>query len=927
MAVRRSQNWTNQQRVDTPHLRSIESAVRNDFDELLKSFVLGEDQSYVIRGWELNMSGAIGGAASGLEMIVEESAMFHGKSDESGTFFVVPSGEDNQVINSTTNERVEGAFTPSALNYIGLEFTRQVDDDTASQVYLWNPTSKVEITKNLPLALTFDFKIVVSSSLFASNVLPIAIVETDANNNVISIEDRRPMLFRLGTAGSNTPDPFAEFQWDNHSEGRDENFYKSSTTTSPFRGGDKQIFTFKDNDDALKTEIKQIKGTTYWYSANPAGSITSLRSDLAHTQITGSGTISHAADFPGQMNWDADFYLDFVGSRLSYKIAANETSTDITLADNQVAYIEIVRGVDIAPKLIFTNNSNVVESVGGVSWTNDVLAEDWIKVKTANDTLYYQIASVDTASQVTLTELYQEVSTGSVGTEAQYAIGSYSTVPTPTTNRHMKVADRKDVPFDADTYWLFLRADKGSSVAKVFMRGASGGEIEQGESRQVSDNTTGQVLSYIGSPAETDTTPDFTNSITNYIPEITTLFFGPASGITTGQAFNMNSASNLNKYSFWANVNSGGGNPQIPGRVMQEVTLSGSENPTQVASAFASVISGLGYFNVVDNLDGSLVITNSQVGETDNAVNVDLAGLAITVTQEGVGKENCALVDNENLTRAAKRLDEKICEILKSLDTKPYREKMAVVSTFPATSNEIQGPVATDTVITLPLNSQDQNIQVDYEVGSKTLEVFRNGHLLCAGANADYEEVGANGDQSTQIQIKFPMDVGEDLEFAFKDSGAGGSGAGAGATGINLGPVSTADVFKQTVGNQLQFRRLTAGFGVSLIQNNNDIAVSVIPTVAPKNVVNVIADHSVQTTEDIILVTNGGSDVTITLPSSTASGKEITIKKVDVGNTINIKTISGQLLDGVDRDANPLPITVAYEAITVVSDGTSWFII
>jgi hypothetical protein len=187
MAVRRSQNWVNQQRVDVPHLRSIESAVRNDFDELLKSFVLGEDQSYVIRGWELNMSGAIGGAASGLEMIVEESAMFHGKSDESGTFFVVPAGEDNQVINSTTNERVEGAFTPSALNYIGLEFTRQVDDDTASQVYLWNPTSKVEITKNLPLASTFDFKIVVSSSLFASNVLPIAIVETDANNNVISI--------------------------------------------------------------------------------------------------------------------------------------------------------------------------------------------------------------------------------------------------------------------------------------------------------------------------------------------------------------------------------------------------------------------------------------------------------------------------------------------------------------------------------------------------------------------------------------------------------------------------------------------------------------------------------------------------------------------------------------------------------------------
>ena len=46
MAVRRSQNWVNQQRADLPHLRSIESAVRNDFDELIGSFAIGEGNSY-----------------------------------------------------------------------------------------------------------------------------------------------------------------------------------------------------------------------------------------------------------------------------------------------------------------------------------------------------------------------------------------------------------------------------------------------------------------------------------------------------------------------------------------------------------------------------------------------------------------------------------------------------------------------------------------------------------------------------------------------------------------------------------------------------------------------------------------------------------------------------------------------------------------
>ena len=77
---------------------------------------------------------------------------------------------------------------------------------------------------------------------FADNgyyVLPISIVQTDSSNNVISITDRRPLLFRLGTAGFDSPDPFYTYPWD---DGREENFYTSTSSTSdPFSGGDKQI--------------------------------------------------------------------------------------------------------------------------------------------------------------------------------------------------------------------------------------------------------------------------------------------------------------------------------------------------------------------------------------------------------------------------------------------------------------------------------------------------------------------------------------------------------------------------------------------------------------------------------------------------------------------------------------------------------------
>jgi len=154
MANRRSSNFLNQQRVDTPHLRSIESGVRSDFDELLKAFITGAAGSFVLNGFEISLTGAIGSSASALQVIVAESALLHGESNEAGTFFLVPVGTPNETLNSTTNTRVEGSFTPSATNYIGMEFTREVDDTTTAQVYIWNPSTKTESTKTVPLAET-----------------------------------------------------------------------------------------------------------------------------------------------------------------------------------------------------------------------------------------------------------------------------------------------------------------------------------------------------------------------------------------------------------------------------------------------------------------------------------------------------------------------------------------------------------------------------------------------------------------------------------------------------------------------------------------------------------------------------------------------------------------------------------------------------
>jgi len=498
-------------------MRAIESGGSNDFDELLSSLITNENKSYVIRGFELEMAGSIGASASNLQMIVSGSAMLHGQSNTSGTFFQVREGTANETLSSTTNSKIVGAFTPSALNYVGLEFIRQVDDSTAIQTYLWNPTVGAEIVKTLPFLETLDFQIIISSTLFASNVIPISIVETDTANNVLSVQDRRPMLFRLGTAGVSTPDPFYDYPWTNDSEGRVENYWQSSSSlNSPFRGGDKQILSFKENDDALKTEIKLLKGTNYWYSPAIGGSISGLRYDVANTLMTGEGTITHSSSVAGQMNWDENIFLTVISSRLKYKLEAYAAGTNLTLADGQAAYINIIRNQDITPQLIFTNGSGVVTSVGSVSWTTLLEADDFIKVGSDEDTEYYQILSIDSTSQVTLKTVFTGTSTGINGIDAKYAYGNYRTNAAPSTDRHIKIAARQDVPFDANTYWLMFRDDNGG-IPRVYVR-FLGAELEQGESLHISDGVPLAVLQYTGSSGDGDSTPDYTNA--TVVPEV-----------------------------------------------------------------------------------------------------------------------------------------------------------------------------------------------------------------------------------------------------------------------------------------------------------------------------------------------------------------------------------------------------------------------
>lgn len=515
MSVRRRVNWVSQIRIEPHQLRSIESAVSSDFDELLATFAVGYGATYIVRGFELNMSGAIGSPANSLAVIASDSAVLHGTSTTSGTFHAVPVGTPVEVLNSISNTKVTGTFTPGTINYVALDFNRAADTSTSGPVTLRDVVAKTEIVKNLPLAQLMKYKFVINTSGFSSSTVPLFTVQTDASNNVVKITDRRDLLYRQGKSGFSTPNPFYKYPW---IDGRVENSYEStSNSVNPFKGGDKQLTNLKTWMDAVTSSIQEVKGTPYWYSSNSGGSILKLRGDLANTIITSRGNVSHDNTTAGKVNWSHDIKMRLVSSRLTYKISAYATGANITLTDGQVAYIKIVRGQAVSPNLIWINGSPSVSSVGLTGWTSGLAAGDFIRIAGTTDEEYYEILSVDSPSGVTLTSNFTGTSTGALGIKSEYAWGTYSAVATPTTDRHIWIENRLDVDYSEDMFWMFFRDDNGGSTPKVYTR-FKAGEIEQGESIEISDNTSEQLIQYMGATSESDSAPAYANVTTALVP-------------------------------------------------------------------------------------------------------------------------------------------------------------------------------------------------------------------------------------------------------------------------------------------------------------------------------------------------------------------------------------------------------------------------
>lgn len=268
MSVLRQLNVLGQQRLDVPHIRSIESAVAADFD-VLAGRVQGGGKPLVIRGFTLSNYSA-GTNATSIQLNTADGIIYNMNASEAGTFLWVPADRTVETLNSSTNSRVQGSFTAGQTNYIGLDLVRTADDTTSDLVQFLDPNTLLEQPKSVPLARTLDYRILISTTPFSasSNIIPIAKVVTDTQNQVASatnsVQDARNVMWRLGSGGD-FPSTYNTFSWAQTRLEYDPNVGALSGLDK-FSGGDKGITNQKDWMDAVMTRLWEVGGGQNWYS-------------------------------------------------------------------------------------------------------------------------------------------------------------------------------------------------------------------------------------------------------------------------------------------------------------------------------------------------------------------------------------------------------------------------------------------------------------------------------------------------------------------------------------------------------------------------------------------------------------------------------------------------------------------------------------
>ncbi len=503
------------QRLDLPDLVAFDAYSAGDWKGFLETMV--GSKPYVIKGFEVYQPNTlIGNPANSVDVILASASLWW-SSGEEGSFFVSLPGAANKSVTLITD----------ATNYI--EMTLTLSSRAQDARALWDPGANGgaggEFTQVVDTENFLDAEVTRNNTGFSEDKIPIAKIVVNSSNNVVSVTDSRPLLFRLGTGG-NSPDPLNSYNWQDDPEdyGRQDT---PTTMTSPsdpnvFQGADKNIRSFKEWMDAVMSRIKELDGNAKWFQASGgtgggALSLTHLFQDsqaghsvLPDRKVTLTWSKANDGKFRSEnaVGYSAPVRWGLTLGQLRWQLGGTFTSAsnreysdftfEVSVADGENVYLALQRDAAINgdPIVHFENQSGVTGfcSALGAGCFIGVACGDYIRKESGSVYQYYRVAELRVNSGTSFTNGTVE---GTVAdATVQYLLLETHDGPIGTSDEpfryYRKAYSQDDLivsnvgALDTSKYWLGRRFGD-----MFFLRDY--GDMQPGEETEVIDDHSSKV--------------------------------------------------------------------------------------------------------------------------------------------------------------------------------------------------------------------------------------------------------------------------------------------------------------------------------------------------------------------------------------------------------------------------------------------------
>lgn len=502
MALLQKTRIISQERIDLKDYRNLEDFVCADFKAIYK--YTQASSNFVYSGFE-----ATGTGTNQLSIAVANSALVVGGSD--GTLYVgAPS------LAAITNN----TLTPSATNYVEIEVVQ--DSGGADSRAIWDQTANAgqggEFSQIIDTYIFQDARLVINTASFSggTNKVQICEVDVDGSGIITQIRDARNLFFRLGRANNAN----YTYAWSSRVE----------PVNTQFTGADKNIKREKDWKDAVMSRIAEIDGVQNWFATSGTSTAGTMRNaGLSVVSSIGNGAfwrwdgskleLSDLNATPAVT--DKVSAIRMLDSTANLQLTRQEEGREIQKVTFSLVptggSIKFEQDGDISNSIAFNASASDVLTACNATFTNQLLS---VTGDYANG---FKFVFLNAGPQVAMTVDSNSLKRGGANVIATPSVvrtgftGSQSfsmsngdvlwvEIPKPVvsqdyagigiTSVNYRISARGSVPLNDSTYWLAFREGNNIYIRNL-------GELAPGETMEISDNVSENIIQAIGLASET----------------------------------------------------------------------------------------------------------------------------------------------------------------------------------------------------------------------------------------------------------------------------------------------------------------------------------------------------------------------------------------------------------------------------------------